>query len=96
MTIPGIPLHLFGAKLEVMKGWSNRPRSVVSCDSAAWNGRFGAGVDRFEAERKRRELSQRQFALTVTLPRYAARVEATFGQRLLPLDSHEPDFEEGA
>ena len=31
---PGIRLHLFGAKLEVMKGWGNLPRPVISCDSA--------------------------------------------------------------
>jgi hypothetical protein len=72
----GIPLHLFGAELEVLKGWGNRPRTVISCGSAAWNGRFGAGIERFEAERKRRGFSQRQFALRVMLPRYAARVEA--------------------
>src|SRR5213592_2381391 len=51
-SLPGIPLHLFGAKLEVLRGWGNRPRTVISCDSAAWNGRFGAGIDKFEAERK--------------------------------------------
>jgi hypothetical protein len=85
-VLPGIPLHLFGAKLEVLKGWGNRPRTVVSCDSAAWNGRFGAGIDEFDAERKRRGMSQRQFALRVMLPRYAARVEAAFCQTLLPLE----------
>ena len=92
--LPGIPLHLFGAKLEVMKGWGNRPRTVISCDSAAWNGRFGANIDRFNAERNRRGMSQRQFALRVMLPRYAARVEAAFSQGLLPLDSEAPDCEE--
>src|SRR5205814_1416685 len=40
-VLPGIPLHLFGAKLEVLAGWGNRPPTVISCDSAAWNGRFG-------------------------------------------------------
>src|SRR5207247_9591249 len=94
-ALPGIPLHLFGAKLEVMKGWGNRPRTVISCDSAAWNGRFGAGIERFDAERMRRGLSQRQFALGVMLPRYASRVEAAFCQGLLPLESEDPNRDEG-
>ena len=95
-ALPRIPLHLFGAKLEVLKGWGNRPRTVISCDSAAWNGRFGAGIERFDAEQRRRGMSQRQFAIRVMLPRYAARVEAAFCQGLLPLEREDPDCSKGA
>jgi hypothetical protein len=83
-VLPGLPLHFFGAKLDVLTGWGSRPRTVMSCDSATWNGRFGRDIAAFDAERRRLGLSQRQFALRVMLPRYAARVEAAFDQRLLP------------
>ena len=89
-VLPALALHLFGAKLDVLDGWSNRPRAVLSCDSAAWNGRFGSDIPLIDAERRRLGLSQRQYALQVALPRYAARVEAIFGQRLLPLSFDEP------
>jgi len=84
-VLPGIPLHLFGAKLEVLAGWGNRPATVISCDSAAWNGRFGTDIALINAERRRLGLTERRYSLTVALPRYAARVEAQFNQRLLPL-----------
>lgn len=83
-VLPGVPLHLFGAKLDVLAGWGNRPRTVVSCDSAAWNGRFGTDIPVLDAERRRFGLSQRQYTLQVALPRYAARVESLFDQQLLP------------
>lgn len=84
-VLPGIPLHLFGAKLEVLAGWGTRPPAVISCDSAAWNGRFGSDIALINAERQRLGLTQRRHSLTVALPRYAARVQAHFNQRLLPL-----------
>ncbi len=84
-VLPGIPLHLFGVRLDVLAGWGRRPAAVLSCDSAAWNGRFGSDIPLVDAERRRLGLSQRQYALQVALPRYAARVEAIFDQRLLPL-----------
>ncbi len=40
---------------------------------------------RIDAERRRLGLSQREYALQIALPRYAARVEATFSQTLLSL-----------
>jgi hypothetical protein len=84
-VLPGIPLHLFGAKLEVLAVWGNRPRAVISCDSAAWNGRFGTDIALINADRRRLGLTQRRYSLSVALPRYAARVEAQFNQQLLPL-----------
>ena len=89
-VLPGLALHLFGAKLDVLDGWGNRPRAVQSCDSAAWNGRFGSDIPLIDAEHRRLGLFQRRYALQVALPRYAARVEAIFGQRLLPLSFDEP------
>ncbi len=41
-------------------------------------------------------MSQRQFAIRVMLPRYAARVEAAFCQGLLPLEREDPDCSKGA
>jgi hypothetical protein len=55
-----------------------------SCDSAAWNGRFGSAIPFIEAERRHLGLSERQYSLKVALPRYARRVEALFDQQLLP------------
>jgi hypothetical protein len=84
-VLPGIPLHLFGAKVDVLNRWGNRPQTVVSCDSAAWNGRFGTDIPFINAERRRLGLSQREYGLQIALPRYATRVEATFSQTLLSL-----------
>jgi hypothetical protein len=82
--LPGLPLHLFGAKLDVLTDWGNRPSTVVSCDSAAWNGRFGNAIPFIDAERRHLGLSEREYSLQVALPRYAKRVEAVFDQQLLP------------
>ena len=82
-VLPNVPLHLFGVKLAVLDGWGRRPRTVLSCDSAAWNGRFGTDIFWINAECRRRGMSQREYSLKVALPRYAARVEGTFAQRSL-------------
>src|SRR5579864_3274516 len=44
--LPGFPLHLWGVKLTLLQHSKSLPASVVSIDSAAWNGRFGTGIDR--------------------------------------------------
>lgn len=73
-VLPGVPLHLFGVKLDVLKGWQGRPSEVISVDSAAWNGRFGSDIDRLNADQWSRHMTQRQYTLTVRLPHYAAQV----------------------
>ena len=74
-VLPGIPLHLWGVKVSTLKNTVALPAQVVSVDSAAWNGRFGRDIGRARAEQERLQLSQRDHAVRVALPRYIKRVE---------------------
>lgn len=68
--LPGVPLHLWGVKLAVLRA----PRllhNVVSIDSAAWNACFGKGIE----ERRRSGLSEREYYYRVALPTYLRKVE---------------------
>lgn len=70
--LPGIPLHLWGVKLAVLQSPIALPQTVVSVDSAAWNGFFGRNIE----NRRHSKLSQREYAYLVSLPRYLQKVKA--------------------
>ena len=70
-VLPGVPLHLWGVKVGALQAPLALPDQVVSVDSAAWNGLFRRGRTAW----KQSGLSQRQYTLTVALPRYRARIE---------------------
>ena len=77
---PGVPLHLWGVKLAALSSWHGMPASVVSTDSAAWNGRFGADLAYINVEMRRLRMSQRQYGYQVSLPRYLARFARAAGR----------------
>jgi hypothetical protein len=52
-VMPGLALHLFGVKLDVLRQSGPLPEAVVSLDSAAWTSRFGRDIDRSDDERQR-------------------------------------------
>lgn len=69
--LPGIPLHLWGVKVNALRNWPGGiPRNIVSTDSAAWNGRFKSDIDKCNAEQRALGMSQRQYGYAVKLPRY--------------------------
>jgi hypothetical protein len=65
------PIHLWGVKLDVLKSRVALPDGVVSVDSAAWNGRFGTGIECSRGS----GLSQREYSYLVAHPEYVAKVE---------------------
>src|SRR5579875_2423480 len=69
--LPGYPLHLWGVKLTLLQHAKPLPASVVSIDSAAWNGRFGPQIE----EQRHSGLTQREYAYRVALPAYLRKVE---------------------
>lgn len=68
--LPGIPLHLWGVKLSVIQSSIALPESVVSIDSAAWNGFFGRYIEKWRGS----GLSRREYAYLVTLPEYVEKI----------------------
>jgi hypothetical protein len=74
-VLPGIRLHLFGVKLEVLDGWEGCPDTVWSVDSAAWNGRFGSDITRLTNDQRARGMTQREYTIKVRLPEYRRKVE---------------------
>jgi len=64
--LPDVPLHLWGVKLATFRGRFALPSTVVSADTAAWNGRFGRGIEAY----RRSGLPQRRYAYDVALPAY--------------------------
>jgi hypothetical protein len=80
--LPGVPLHLWGVKLQLLKSAGGPPPGVVSVDSAAWNGFFGPNLERRRSSR----LTQREYAYRVALPAYRAKVEAALNApRTIPM-----------
>lgn len=80
--LPGVPLHLWGIKLSVLKDSIALPPQVVSLDSAAWSrlmhgGRYGAGG---WFEHRDAGMTQRQYIYGVALPRYLAKFEAALDE----------------
>ncbi len=76
-TFDGRPtLHLWGVKNRALSAGLDLI-GVDSCDTAAWNGRFGRDIDRHNRERATLGLTQRAYGYRVQLPRYLRRLAAT-------------------
>lgn len=71
-----VPLHLWGVKLSVLQSPIHLPEQVVSVDSAAWNGMFRTGREKW----KQSGLSQRRYCFEVALPAYEAKIHAALNQ----------------
>lgn len=69
-----VPLHLWGVKLSRLSA-HDLPSNVVSCDSAAWNGRIGDNIENVNAEQRRLGMTQRQYGYRIALPRYVDRFQ---------------------
>lgn len=67
--------HAWGVKLSVLASPFGF-ESIMSCDSGAFNGRFGEGLEEF----KRREEPQRQIVFEEKLPAYQASITRTVSQ----------------
>ena len=74
--LPGVPLHLWGVKLDVLKNRIALPESVISVDTAAWNGLFGQDREEWRISGQR----QRQWSYGVALPRYMERFQNAVAQ----------------
>lgn len=71
--LPGIPLHLFGVKLDVLRLDEPLPPEVLdagSLDTGAWNRRFGSDIPGFNQGMRASGLTQRQYAWQVAYPGY--------------------------
>jgi hypothetical protein len=67
--------HLFGCSLKQLKQAVSTPEfKLESIDTGSWNGRFSSGIDVFNAIMKERNMTQRQVALEVYLPKYIGKV----------------------
>jgi hypothetical protein len=69
-VIPNVPIHLWGVKLLVLRSATSL-KDVVSVDSAAWQGFFGSGRQKW----KDTGLSQMLYSYFVALPNYLEKVE---------------------
>jgi hypothetical protein len=65
-VLPGVKFHLWGVKLDTFKSKLALPTSVLSVDSAAYNGCFGRDMKRY----KTTGLSRSVYSLTLALPEY--------------------------
>ena len=93
--LPGIPLHLWGVKLAVLKSHIALPKEVVSVDSAAWNGFFGRGHEK----RRQSLLTKREYAYQVALPEYLKKVSMAISgskqiKMFFPMEEDVEDVEE--
>ena len=79
-ALPGTRFHLFGVKVGVLAGVGGLPAAVASADTAAWNGRFGRGLARWQWARQTRGLSEREWERE-QLYRYREKVEAALRQK---------------
>jgi hypothetical protein len=70
--LPGIGVHLWGVKQGAIQSKIGLPRSVVSVDSAAWNGLYGRNIEKWRESGMR----EAEYAYRVNLPAYIARFEA--------------------
>jgi hypothetical protein len=73
--LPGVPLHLWGVKLDVLKGRRSLPEQVISVDSAAWNNLF------FNKAYRDLGMRQREYTYTISLPAYLRKFEAALRTR---------------
>lgn len=79
-TLPGVPLHLWGANMRGLRGRQGLPATVRSFDTSAWNGRFGRGIEAYRES----GLTQREHAYRIALPRYQTRVAHLLAQPRQP------------
>lgn len=75
-TLPGVPLHLWGASLRTFQDLHALPPTIASFDTSAWNSRFGHGIEPYRTS----GLSQREHAYHIALPAYQARVARLLAQ----------------
>jgi hypothetical protein len=88
-VLPGIPLHLWGIKLDALR--SLNLAQVVSTDSAAWHGNFRSERAHTREQAQAAHLSLRQYAVTVKLPAYLNRVHAAVAEsRRVTLQQDDP------
>lgn len=84
--LPGVRLHLWGVKLDLVSSHEALPAAVASMDTAAWNGRFGTDLERHRREQRARGMTQREYGYRVLLPAYAAKFGAVVRRpKQLPL-----------
>jgi hypothetical protein len=77
-VLPGVPLHLWGIKLDALR--SLNLAQVVSSDSAAWHGNFRSERVRTRELAQAAHVSLRRYAVTVKLPAYMQRVHAAVAE----------------
>ena len=77
-VLPGIPLHLWGIKLDALR--SIDLAQVVSTDSAAWHGNFYGERAQTRERAAQAHLSMRRYAVTVKLPTYVKRVHTAVAE----------------
>jgi hypothetical protein len=69
-VLPGVPLHLWGIKLDALRGVDLS--QVVSTDSAVWHGKYRR--DDLRVRAKASGMSMRRYAVTCNLPSYIEKV----------------------
>lgn len=70
--LPSVPLHLWGVKMVALGGREELPPGVISTDSAAWNGCFMSGNEKWKQSGMRRQ----EYRATVALPEYLEKFHA--------------------
>ena len=75
--LPGIPLHLWGIKMSVLRSPIALPEQVISSDSAAWHGFFAHGLERHKWAYQSSGMTKREYAYRIALPEYLAKIERT-------------------
>lgn len=75
--LPGINFHLWGVKKTMLTSDIMLPDSVISVDSAAFNGMWGRGREEWKMARKSdgTRYKQGEYSLRVKLPRYMEDIE---------------------
>jgi len=71
--LPGTWFHLFGVKLSFFKAQVREPLRCISADTAAWGGRFGRDILRFNAVMARQGWTQNMTEVRWALPDYRRR-----------------------
>src|SRR5688572_18293067 len=72
--LPQSRFHLFGVKLGTFKDKDALHPQVASADTAAWNERFGKGIDVFNVVMAQRGWTQARTEIQWAVPHYMAKV----------------------
>jgi hypothetical protein len=89
-VLPGVPLHLWGVKLNILKSKVALPGQVVSVDSAAWNMGMDSGKWRSGDWHRGLGVPRQTWQFANNLPEYQAKIAKALTapkQLLLPLNS---------